>query len=179
MNKRFKSYPLRIAAIGLATSFAMYALGAYIMAGFGLTAAVIYLAYCAFMELAILRKSCRHCFYYGRVCAFGRGAACSLLYRRGDPQRFIDRTVTFRDLIPDMLVSLIPFIGGIALLIMDFRWGMLLALAMIVLLATVGNALVRGRIACRHCAQRELGCPAERLFNTQRAGSPEAGRDFA
>ena len=36
-------------------------------------------------------------------------------------------------------------------------------------LAFVGTGLFRGALACKHCHQRELGCPAERLFNRKRA----------
>jgi hypothetical protein len=36
---------------------------------------------------------------------------------------------------------------------------------MLVLLSTIGNSFVRGSLACRYCKQRDLGCPAEQLFN--------------
>ena len=35
----------------------------------------------------------------------------------------------------------------------------------LLLLGFLGNALVRGHLACRYCRQREIGCPAERLFD--------------
>jgi hypothetical protein len=28
----------------------------------------------------------------------------------------------------------------------------------------MGNAVVRSQLACRYCRQREIGCPAQRLF---------------
>jgi len=40
-------------------------------------------------------------------------------------------------------------------------------LALLIGLATQGNYLVRSRIACKYCKQRELGCPAEKLFRKQ------------
>jgi len=34
----------------------------------------------------------------------------------------------------------------------------------LLLLATAGKGAVRSSLACKRCRQRELGCPAERLF---------------
>ena len=41
------------------------------------------------------------------------------------------------------------------------------AVVLIILLTTLGNAIVRGSLACKHCMQRELGCPAEKLFSKE------------
>jgi len=41
----------------------------------------------------------------------------------------------------------------------------------LVMLSFVGNAVIRGSFACKYCRQREIGCPASRLF----AGKGEAG----
>jgi len=32
------------------------------------------------------------------------------------------------------------------------------------LLFSVGNSYVRGSLACKFCRQRQLGCPAEKMF---------------
>lgn len=128
------------------------------------------------VELSVLRRSCRHCYYYGTLCAFGRGRLCSVLFRPGDPQRFVEREPCVRDILPDLLVPAIPVIGGVVLLMREFDWVLLLAVLATVLLATVGAGMVRGLLACPDCAQRELGCPAEQLFNRQRGhGPPNTG----
>jgi hypothetical protein len=52
-------------------------------------------------------------------------------------------------------------------LVQDFTWlgvGMLVSL---VALALWGNAIVRGSFACKYCKQKELGCPAARLFGVE------------
>jgi hypothetical protein len=36
------------------------------------------------------------------------------------------------------------------------------------LLTFIGNGLVRGSLACKYCKQREIGCPAEQLFNKKK-----------
>ena len=69
--KVFDSFPAWMALVGLGVAVAIYVLGAYILSGFGLLAWVLYLGYCALVELAILRKSCVHCYYYGKVCGLG------------------------------------------------------------------------------------------------------------
>ena len=166
--KVFDNYPAWMALIGLSVAVAIYLLGAYILSGFGMLAWVLYLGYCAFVELAVLRGSCVHCYYYGKVCGLARGRLCSLLFKRGDPRKFLQREVSVLDIVPDMLVPAIPLVGGVVLLLRRFNVVVLLAMLLMLLLASVGTAWVRGSLACRHCAQRELGCPAQKLFNKQR-----------
>ena len=73
--------------------------------------------------------------------------------------------MTWKDLIPDLLISLFPLVTGIVLLILDFNIVLLLALLVLLFLTTSGNGLVRGSFACKFCKQWELGCPAMALFN--------------
>ena len=68
-------------------------------------------------------------------------------------------------MIPDLLVSLIPFVIGIIILISKFDSMLLSALLMLVVLTTTGNGYIRGILTCRYCKQGELGCPADLLFN--------------
>ncbi len=68
-------------------------------------------------------------------------------------------------MIPDLLISLIPFVVGITVLILQFDLMLLSAVLLLVLLTTTGNGYARGTLACRHCKQGELGCPANLLFN--------------
>lgn len=161
----FDVYPVRMAFAGVSVTAATYVLGAYVLSGFGVLAWVLYLGYCGIVEASVLRGSCVHCHYYGKLCGLGRGKLCSLLFKRGDPHKFIQRETSVRDILPDLLVPAIPVVGGGALLLRQFDWTVLLAMLLILLLASVGNAYVRGALACRHCAQRELGCPAYELFN--------------
>ena len=45
----------------------------------------------------------------------------------------------------------------------------LVLVAVLLILGFPGTAFVRGQLACRFCRQRELGCPAEQLFDRGRA----------
>lgn len=71
----------------------------------------------------------------------------------------------FKDLIPGLLLSLIPIIVGIIILILKFDWLILFAVLMIIFLTTFGNGFVRGKLTCNYCKQKKLGCPADKLFN--------------
>ena len=63
-----------------------------------------------------------------------------------------------------MLVLLIPLGVGLYLMIQMFDAPLLLLMIILVVLAFPGNGFVRSNLACLHCRQRELGCPAEKLF---------------
>ena len=76
-----------------------------------------------------------------------------------------EKEISWPDLVPDFAVALLPAVGAIVLLIADFRWTLLVLLAILLGLSSGGNAFIRGTLACRHCRQRELGCPAHKLFN--------------
>lgn len=75
-------------------------------------------------------------------------------------------TITWKDIVPDFLVFMIPVLAGILLLIQEFTWTVLILIIALLLLGFLGNALVRGQLACRYCKQRETGCPAAQLFDT-------------
>jgi len=75
--------------------------------------------------------------------------------------------MTWKDLIPDMLVAIIPLIIGVVRLIMDFNWILLFIVILLFLLVSKGNEFVRGTLACKYCKQREINCPAEKMFNKE------------
>jgi len=89
----------------------------------------------------------------------------SWLFRKEDPSRFCEKEMTWKDMIPDLLLALIPFVIGIVLLIIDFKFIILAAVLLLILLTTAGNEYIRGSLTCKFCKQREIGCPADKLFN--------------
>ncbi|OHB73288.1 MAG: hypothetical protein A2Z25_09550 [Planctomycetes bacterium RBG_16_55_9] len=161
----YERFPSPIVFLSNLLSISLYAIGVYILGRCGIFWMVLYLLYCGWIEIRLLRHSCASCYYYGKVCAFGKGKLCALLFKKGDPQKFAEVQVRWRDLVPDFLVSIFPLIGGIVLLVMDFNWIILTLLIVLLVLSSAGNAFVRGSFACKYCKQKELGCPAEKLFN--------------
>jgi hypothetical protein len=169
LNKTtYDEFPIWMVAISDTVAFGIYAIGTYIMFKLGAFWGWLYLIYCLTVEFRVMRLSCIHCYYYGKLCGLGKGKLAALLFKKGEPKRFLEKKITWKDLVPDFLVSLIPFILGIYLLIVRFNLLMLALLAILLLLTTVGNGFVRGSIACKFCKQREIGCPAEKLFAGKR-----------
>ena len=164
-NGAHESYPLSTVLLSTLLALSIYAIGVYLFFQLGAPWAVLFALYCAWIELRILRHSCRHCWYYDKVCGLGRGRICSLLFKKGDPGRFTASVVNWSDLVPDFLVTLLPLIAGIIVSIREFRWLIPVLMAALLLLSFVGNAIVRGTFVCKYCKQKQLGCPAERLFS--------------
>jgi hypothetical protein len=164
-----ENFPIRLVAAAVLVNISIYALGAFILAGYGSIMMALYLLYCLGNEVHVMKMSCVDCYYYDKWCAFGKGKAAALFFKRGDPQRFLTKSISRKDLIPDMLVMVFPLVGGIALLIRDFSWGTVTALVFLLTFSLGGNYLIRSRVACAGCKQRELGCPAEQFFSKQKS----------
>lgn len=163
-EETYEQYPKRIVALSTIVGLSIYGLGAFILWRLGFLLGIFYLLFCLWVESAILRKSCVHCYYYGKLCGMGKGKLCGWLFKQGDPNKFTEREASWREIVPDMLVLIIPLIGGIISSIISFSWIYLGAMIVLLLLLFGGNAVVRGSFVCKHCKQRELGCPAEKLF---------------
>jgi hypothetical protein len=169
----FENYPAWMIASSAGLSISIYALGSAIVARLGWGFLAPYLLFLACFEVNLLARSCVHCAYYGRACFSGKGLVASWFFKRGEPSRFA-REMSWLSLVPDMLIVLFPLGVGLFLSIRRFDWILLALMAGLVIVAFPGNGLVRGKLACCHCRQRELGCPAEKLF--RRRDESEATR---
>ena len=139
------------------------------MLNLGVLFAAGFVGYILLIELRLLAKSCKNCYYYGRFCAFGKGKCSALFFKKGNPEEFLKTEITVKDIIPDFLTFIFPLIAGIFILITNFSWLIVVLLVILVVLGFGGNAVVRGSFACKYCKQREIGCPAERLFNQKKS----------
>jgi len=165
-NKAYENFPPCIPFLSCVLSISIYALGAYIFSQLDFFFTVLYLMFCLWIELKILKGSCVNCYYYGKTCGLGRGKLCALFYKKGNPEEFAKKEISWKDLIPDFMVLIFPLVGGIIVLIRGFTWLILALMAGLAILWLGGNALIRGSLACKYCKQQELtGCPAEQLFN--------------
>jgi hypothetical protein len=164
-QKTFENYPCRIIFVSNLVSFAIYLIGAFIIFQLGNIWLLIYLIYIFGLEIRLMKKSCPNCYYYGKFCAFGKGKISSLFFKKGDSQKFINHEITWKNILPDFLVPIIPMIVGIVLLISNFNWLMLILIVSLAILTSLGNSYIRSSLACKFCKQREIGCPAEQLFN--------------
>jgi hypothetical protein len=164
-SRTYEHFPGWIVVVCNLVSWAIYAIGAAILGALRIWLIAPYLLFVLWLEVRLLRTGCVDCAYYGRTCAFGKGRLCAMAFERGDPHRFAARNISWTEVLPDFLVSILPLIGGITLQVLD-GWNWLVAGLMVLLLALAfgGTALVRTSFACRHCEQRALGCPACELF---------------
>jgi hypothetical protein len=163
--KRYENYPIGIVLLSNFVSLAIYVLGLLIMFRLWWAISSLYLIYVFILEYRILKKHCTNCFYYGKTCGFGKGRMSAWFFKRGDISKFCIKDMTWRDMLPDILVSAVPLVIGIILLILKFDLLILGALLLLLLLVTMGNGYIRQSLTCRYCKQRELGCPADVLFN--------------
>ena len=164
-EETYENFPFLLVAFSALFSVSIYLIGAILLSGFGILIVIFYLFYCAWMEFRLLKQSCKDCYYYGKVCCLGRSKLVPLFFKKGDQKRFADKQIAVKDLIPDFLVSIIPIIGGIILLFLDFKFLTLFLTFSLVSLSFGGNVLIRSSFACKYCKQKEIGCPAEKLFN--------------
>ena len=160
----YDNFPLWILLLTNLISITIYLIGLYIMLNLGILFTALYIGYLILVEIRLLAKSCKDCYYYGKVCAFGKGKCSALFFKRGKPENFLKTEITMKGIIPDFLTFIFPLIGGFVLLISNFSWLVLVLLVILVILGFGGNVVVRGSFACKCCKQRVIGCPAERLF---------------
>lgn len=165
-NECHENYPLWMVILANTLSISIYLIGAFILYGFGVTFSFLYLLFCMIMEIRLL-KSCANCYYYGKTCAFGKGRLSSHIFKKGDPKLFYQGDVSWYAVLPDFLVFLFPMVGGIILLFIEFNWITLLLIIVILVLSLAGNAIIRS-LTCEQCKQRELGCSAAELFNSEK-----------
>ena len=166
--KSYENFPVWIPISAFLVSIIGYILGAIISSGFGGVVVILYLIYCVGIELLVVFRSCKNCYYYGKVCGLGKGIIAPFFVEKGNPKRFSEKKISWYDLLPDFLVPIIPIIGGIILSVYDFSY---LRLGLMILLAILffgGTGLIRGTFACKYCKQKEIGCPAQEIFSKKK-----------
>lgn len=161
----YENYPRWISVISNLFQLSIYTIGVLIIFRSGFIPVLFYLAFILILEYRLLRKSCIYCYYYGKRCFSGKGKLAALLFKQGDPRLFSKKQIKYLDLLPDLLVSLVPFGLGMILLLIQFEWLLTIFMILLVILTFSGTSFVRGSLACKYCKQRLIGCPAEQLFS--------------
>jgi len=164
-NNSYEKFPLCIPFFSILISIIGYCMGALILSGFGIIFSILYVIYCIISELIVILRSCKNCWYYGRICGLGKGKIAPLFVKKGDTKNFADRDISIIHMIPDFLVVILPLIGGVILLILDFSILVLFLMIILSILFFGGTAFIRGTYACKYCKQKDIGCPADAIFN--------------
>ncbi|MFX1511681.1 MAG: hypothetical protein ACFFCQ_03760 [Promethearchaeota archaeon] len=153
-----EKYPYRVICLSLTFTLAGYMLGSVIFYLINPVLGILYLILCATTILIALKLRCTYCYYYGKWCSFGFGKISKLLFKKGDPKEFRNsRNVTITAIF-SFGTLLLPFLGGLILLITDFSILNLSVLVAYALIGVVPNFFIRGRV-CENCEQGKLGCP--------------------
>ena len=113
----FEKYPLWMVFVFNLALLLVYLAGAYIVFRLHLITGILYIIYLILIEFSVYKEGCRYCYYYGKRCVAGKGLIAPFFIKKGDPKKFCERTLSFKDFIPQALVVIIPLIVGIALLI--------------------------------------------------------------
>jgi hypothetical protein len=166
-SKTYESYPIATVIFSNLVSCSIYILSLIILYNTWWLFFILYLGFILFLETRLIKNHCTSCYYWGKTCGFGKGRLSSLFFKKGDPLLFCNGRMSWKDMIPDLLISFIPVVVGIVLLIIDFDILLLMGLVLLILLTTAGNGFIRGKLTCLFCKQRLLGCPAEKLFNKE------------
>ncbi len=166
-SKGYENYPFWIILVCNLFSIAIYAAGGYIIYQLGFFWLILYIAYILFLVFRLMKISCVNCYYYGKCCALGAGKLSAVFFKKGD-KNLAQCDASWGKILPDFLVSLIPVLIGIILLIIHFDIWILVAIVLVLVLTFFGNAIIHGSLICKYCKQRELGCPADKLFNKKK-----------
>jgi hypothetical protein len=163
--RAYDDFPLWIPLFAIVISAISYGIGAVILSGFGIIFSVLYIIYCISVELMVIYRSCKNCWYYGKKCGLGKGRIAPLFFKKGDTKKFADRDISMIHMIPDFMVIIFPLVGGIILLIFEFSIITLFLMIILAVLFFSGTAFIRSTFACKYCKQKDIGCPADELFN--------------
>lgn len=79
--------------------------------------ALLYLIYCLFLEIRLLKNGCVNCNYYRKVCGFGKGLLRALFFKKGDISKFNVTDIGWKEMIPDLMVPIFPLIAGIIIIV--------------------------------------------------------------
>lgn len=74
-------------------SIIIYVLGAVILTGFGIIVSALYFIYCFGVEILVILRSCKNCYYYDKVCGLCKEKIADLFIKLGDSKKFTDRKV--------------------------------------------------------------------------------------
>lgn len=165
MLHRYDNYPLWIIVITNMHSMFIYGIGTYIISRISWLVAMLYIAYLFVLEFRLLKRHCTNCYYYNKRCAFGKGRLSALLFARGVRSDFCKDTFSWKQMIPDLMVPVIPLTAGIVMLILKPDTFLIVSLLLLLVLSTTGSGIVRKELSCKYCHQKDLGCPAWELFN--------------
>lgn len=160
----FEKYPAWIVFVTNLVNLSVYATALYLVYAVRPIFTLPFFIYIIYLEWSVYVKGCANCYYYGRLCAFGRGKIAGLFVDKGDSKKFTEKTFSLKDLIPSLMLNIIPLVAGVWLLLQGFSWLIAGIMAWPLAVMFLGNPVLYGKMVCPNCKQRSIGCPACKFF---------------
>jgi len=159
----YDNYPARLVALNILEVLAAVALGATIVARFGLGAALGCAALALLAVALSMAFGCTRCYYHGRVCGTGLGRIASLIFKKREEEEFgrsFSQTVSWTLV---GLVLVVPIAAALVALRDGVAFTQLLWLgAFLGLVAAI--VITHSRLVCSRCHQaNEKRCSLGRL----------------
>ena len=165
--KTYECYPAWTAFVYYFFSFTVYLSGLYLLYLVFPLFALLFFIYIIYLEISVLREGCVRCYYYGKRCVCGKGAIAKRFFKKDEKKKFNEKKLTFKNFIPSMLPMVFTVIAGAYLVVVGLPQMNFIVIGIAVwplLVMFLGNPFIYGRMACPHCKQMELGCPACEFF---------------
>jgi len=156
----YENYPARVVILSNLIIILWYAIGAIILTGFNILIAVVYLFFCILLYIFLLKNGCNYCYYYGKWCGDGKGKIVPLFFKKRHDRDFSKMEFSNWDVFLVFLPMLLPVIGAIILLIINFSLVVMILLILCVVISLVSIIIMHGALICKHCKQGRIGCPA-------------------
>ena len=157
---RYENYPFGIVCSSSVLSIASCVMGTVVFSLLNLWLGIAYLILCLVSLILGLRFRCTYCSYYGKVCFSGFGRIARSVFRKGDPDEFADPRNLRPVMISSFSVLVLPLIGGIVLMILEFTWIYLVLFVSYLIIAGFLSFTLKKNLFCKYCKQAERGCPA-------------------
>lgn len=137
--------------------FIMYLLGALIMFFFGILYCILYLLYCIFSTLWVMRFVCTHCPHYDKVkCPSGYAKVSARLFRKRSTKDF--RRMFARNIGVVIPSWVIPVLVGIYLLLDEVTLILSILLVLFIINGFILLPLASRKYGCEKCDLKNQ-CP--------------------
>ncbi len=167
----YESYPVWTALVYYFFSFSVYFAGLYLLYLIHPLLMLPLIAIILYLEISVLRNGCSRCYYYGKRCVCAKGKVAELFFKKSE-RKFNERKLTMKNFIPSMMPMIAAIVGGGYLVFTGLPALNPVIMALTVwplLVMSLGNPAIYGKMACPHCKQRQLGCPACEFFMKKNA----------
>lgn len=162
-----ENYSRKIILMNLLLTFLSYFIGTLVIYSINTVAGIFYATLCILTIFLSLKLRCSYCFYYGKRCGFGFGILSKIFFSQGESKEFNNSKNIIPVLIFSLGTSIIPIVGGVILLIVNFSVLHLVYFILYILVGFLPNFFIRNKV-CEHCEQGNLGCPAYNKIIKQR-----------